>query len=121
MTTPVGRTPVATPKPPVTEAAPAPKADAPKPPPGHSTKDSVQPAGSPKVQLQTPAKSGTPVQLKSEAMKGDPTLAKVASGEVVLGRGADKKATQKMQDALLKAGFTLPKYGADGKFGGETE
>jgi ribosomal protein L15 len=50
----------------------------------------------------------------------DPALRDVASGKTELAKGAKGPAAQKMQEALQTAGYKLPKYGADGKFGDET-
>ena len=50
----------------------------------------------------------------------DPALRDVASGKTELAKGAKGEPTQKMQEALQTAGYKLPKYGADGKFGDET-
>ena len=44
----------------------------------------------------------------------------MASGKTELAKGAKGEPTQKMQEALQTAGYKLPKYGADGKFGDET-
>jgi len=50
----------------------------------------------------------------------DPALRDVASGKTELAKGATGPSTQKMQEALQTAGYKLPNYGADGKFGDET-
>jgi hypothetical protein len=50
----------------------------------------------------------------------DPALRDVASGKTELAKGAKGPPTQKMQEALQTAGYKLPSYGADGKFGDET-
>jgi peptidoglycan hydrolase-like protein with peptidoglycan-binding domain len=50
----------------------------------------------------------------------DPALRDVASGKMELAKSAKGTPTQKMQEALQTAGYKLPKYGADGKFGDET-
>jgi len=48
-------------------------------------------------------------------------LTKVANGEVELASGAKGESVKKVQEALELAGHKLPKYGADGDFGGETK
>lgn len=50
----------------------------------------------------------------------DPALAAVAKGEVTLSQGAKGDGVVKLQQALQLAGYKLPRYGADGDFGGET-
>jgi peptidoglycan hydrolase-like protein with peptidoglycan-binding domain len=50
----------------------------------------------------------------------DPALRDVASGKTELAKKANGPAVEKMQEALQTAGYKLPKYGADGKFGDET-
>lgn len=58
---------------------------------------------------------------KSFPMKGDATLTQVANSELELASGAKGDSVKKMQEALELAGHKLPKYGADGDFGGETK
>jgi peptidoglycan hydrolase-like protein with peptidoglycan-binding domain len=50
----------------------------------------------------------------------DPALRDVASGKTELAKNAKGPSVQKMQEALQTAGYKLPHYGADGKFGDET-
>jgi peptidoglycan hydrolase-like protein with peptidoglycan-binding domain len=50
----------------------------------------------------------------------DPALRDVASGKTELAKKEKGPAVEKMQEALQTAGYKLPKYGADGKFGDET-
>src|SRR4029450_12645088 len=50
----------------------------------------------------------------------DPALRDVASGKTELAKNAKGPATQKMQEALQTAGYKVPTFGADGKFGDET-
>ncbi len=50
----------------------------------------------------------------------DPALREVASGKTELAKNAKGPAVGKMQEALQTAGYKLPRYGADGKFGDET-
>lgn len=42
-------------------------------------------------------------------------------GDTLYRKGSSGTAVRRFQQALIKAGFKLPKYGADGKFGLETE
>jgi peptidoglycan hydrolase-like protein with peptidoglycan-binding domain len=50
----------------------------------------------------------------------DPALRDVASGKKEIAKNAKGTEVGKMQEALQTAGYKLPKYGADGKFGDET-
>ena len=50
----------------------------------------------------------------------DPALRDVAAGKKELAKSAKGTDVGKMQEALQTAGYKLPKYGADGKFGDET-
>ena len=50
----------------------------------------------------------------------DPALRDVAAGKKEIAKNAKGPAVGKMQEALQTAGYKLPKYGADGKFGDET-
>jgi len=50
----------------------------------------------------------------------DPALRDVASGKTELAKYAKGPAVAKMQEALQTAGYKLPRFGADGKFGDET-
>jgi len=50
----------------------------------------------------------------------DPALRDVASGKTELAKNAKGPAVAKMQEALQTAGYKLPRFGADGKFGDET-
>jgi peptidoglycan hydrolase-like protein with peptidoglycan-binding domain len=50
----------------------------------------------------------------------DPALRDVASGKTELAKNAKGPAVGKMQEALQTAGYKLPRFGADGKFGDET-
>ena len=58
-------------------------------------------------------------QQKAQAFV-DPALRDVASGKKELAKNAKGEDVGKMQEALQTAGYKLPKYGADGKFGDET-
>jgi len=50
----------------------------------------------------------------------DPALRDVASGKKELAKNTKGTDVGKMQEALQTAGYKLPRYGADGKFGDET-
>jgi peptidoglycan hydrolase-like protein with peptidoglycan-binding domain len=50
----------------------------------------------------------------------DPALRDVAAGKKEIAKHAKGTDVAKMQEALQTAGYKLPKYGADGKFGDET-
>jgi len=50
----------------------------------------------------------------------DPALRDVASGKTKLAKNDKGPAVEKMQEALQAAGYKLPRFGADGKFGDET-
>jgi len=50
----------------------------------------------------------------------DPALRDVASGKTELAKNAKGKPVERMQEALQMAGYKLPRFGADGKFGDET-
>ncbi len=54
-----------------------------------------------------------------DALLNEPTLAKVSRGQAWVSRGAGPHV-RAIQNALLAAGKVLPKYGADGSWGGET-
>ncbi|GAB2835103.1 eCIS core domain-containing protein [Ferruginibacter profundus] len=53
--------------------------------------------------------------------KGDAILEGCFDNERVLKIGAKGEAVRKLQQALVDAGFPLPKFGVDGDFGSETE
>lgn len=59
--------------------------------------------------------------MKSPRFADDPALQSVFRGERLLQSGDEGSAVEKIQQALIDAGFPLPKYGADSDFGGETE
>lgn len=71
----------------------------------------------------TPGPGPTPqpaLTLKNDRFKADPELAKVLTGQATIGRGTSAETVKKLQNALLDLGYALPKFGADGDFGGET-
>ena len=50
----------------------------------------------------------------------DPALRDVASGKTELAKNAKGTPVERMQEALQMAGYKLPRFGADGKFGDES-
>ncbi len=69
----------------------------------------------------TAATSTPPSNLTNASLRDDATVAQVAAGQVQLSRGASGEPVRKVQQALVAAGYELPRYGADGQFGRETE
>jgi hypothetical protein len=61
------------------------------------------------------------LNLESPRFAGDPVLEAVFDGTRELQKGSVGGAVKKIQQALIDAGFPLPKFGADGQFGSETE
>jgi hypothetical protein len=59
--------------------------------------------------------------LTSPRFAGDPVLEACFDNERLLTVGAQGAAVRKLQQALVDAGFPLPKFGVDEKFGGETQ
>jgi len=59
--------------------------------------------------------------LKSPRFAGDPVLEACYDKERYLRKGDRGSAVQKIQQALIDAGFPLPRFGADGDFGNETD
>jgi peptidoglycan hydrolase-like protein with peptidoglycan-binding domain len=70
-------------------------------------------------QIQRPIGDGH--DLKSPRFAGDPVLEAVYDDEMLLMVGARGEAVAKIQQALVDAGFPLPKFGVDGIFGAETK
>jgi hypothetical protein len=66
-------------------------------------------------------KIGDGHDLTSPRFTGDPGLEACFDNEKLLKIGASEPAVKKLQQALIDAGFPLPKFGADGKFGSETK
>ena len=60
-------------------------------------------------------------ELQSHRFKGNETIKKVLNGTLIVGRGSNGAHVRIIQQALVDAGFKLPKYGVDGSFGGETK
>lgn len=61
-----------------------------------------------------------PTLLRSQALSGNPELARVAAGEATVARGARGEGTRALQRGLLDLGYAL-QGGADGIFGRATE
>jgi hypothetical protein len=59
--------------------------------------------------------------LASRQLRGDVTLESVYDGEQFLRMGDGGEAVRKLQEALMEAGYSLPRFGADGDFGLETK
>lgn len=59
--------------------------------------------------------------LSAARFAGDPVLEACFDNERLLKAGASGDAVVTLQQALVDAGFPLPKFGVDGKFGSETE
>ena len=78
-----------------------------------------------------PVSKHAPVQRKSDGERnlesprftGDPLLEKILDGADEMSRQKNNSgpSVRKVQQALMDAGYSLPKFGADGKFGEETE
>ena len=60
-------------------------------------------------------------ELRSPLLAGDPELLAVLHGRRLLRRGSRGEAVRKVQRALVDLGYPLPRFGADGRFGAETE
>jgi peptidoglycan hydrolase-like protein with peptidoglycan-binding domain len=86
-----------------------------------STSAPILLARRPPIPAQTPQQTcaSPTAQQKSRAFV-DPALRDVASGKKEIAKHAKGPDVGKMQEALQTAGYKLPKYGADGKFGNET-
>lgn len=61
------------------------------------------------------------INLKASRFSGDANLEAVLDGKEILKKGSSGAAVKKIQLALIEAGFSLPKFGADGLFGPETK
>jgi peptidoglycan hydrolase-like protein with peptidoglycan-binding domain len=59
--------------------------------------------------------------LQSPRFAGDPVLEACLDNESLLRIGSRGSAVEKIQQALIDAGFPLPKFGVDGNFGAETQ
>jgi len=58
--------------------------------------------------------------LQSPRFAGDPVLEACFDNETLLRSGSRGPAVEKLQQALIDAGFPLPRFGVDGIFGSET-
>lgn len=71
-----------------------------------------------------PSLGRAPIQLlavsDSARFGGDKELEKVFNGTKTIGRGSRGTPVVKIQQALIDMGYTLPIYGVDGKYEGET-
>ncbi|MBQ4818569.1 DUF4157 domain-containing protein [Aquimarina sp. MMG016] len=59
--------------------------------------------------------------LKSPRFRGDSTLENVLDKKEYLKNGSSGSSVERLQQGLVDAGFKLPKFGVDGKFGNETK
>ena len=90
---------------------------------GASTSAPIMLARRPPIPTQTPPQAltcTTPTAQQKARAFVDPALRDVASGKKEIAKNAKGTDVGKMQEALQTAGYKLPKYGADGKFGDET-
>lgn len=90
---------------------------------GSSTSAPIMLARRPPIPAQTPHQTltcATPTAQQKARAFVDPALRDVASGKKEIAKNAKGTDVGKMQEALQTAGYKLPKYGADGKFGDET-
>ncbi|WKA30044.1 peptidoglycan-binding domain-containing protein [Bradyrhizobium roseum] len=90
---------------------------------GASTSAPIMLARRPPIPAQTPPQTftcATPTAQQKAGAFVDPALRDVAAGKKELAKNAKGTEVGKMQEALQTAGYKLPKYGADGKFGDET-
>ncbi len=88
---------------------------------GASTSAPFMLARRPPIPAQTPQQTcASPTAQQKARAFVDPALRDVASGKKEIVKNAKGPAVGKMQEALQTAGYKLPKYGADGKFGDET-
>jgi hypothetical protein len=58
---------------------------------------------------------------QADVFKGDTKLEQVLNDEGRLNRGQTGDPVRKVQEALIRDGEELPRFGADGSYGGETE
>ena len=88
---------------------------------GTSTSAPILLARRPPIPAQTAQQTcASPTAQQKARAFVDPALRDVASGKKEIAKGAKGQDVGKMQEALQTAGYKLPKYGADGKFGDET-
>jgi peptidoglycan hydrolase-like protein with peptidoglycan-binding domain len=92
-------------------------------PQGASTSAPIMLARQPPIPAHTPPQTlscASPTAQQKARAFVDPALREVASGKTELAKNAKGPAVQKMQEALQTAGYKLPRFGVDGKFGDET-
>ena len=88
---------------------------------GASTAAPIMLARRPPIPAQTPQLNcASPTSQQKARAFVDPALRDVAAGKKELAKNAKGPDVGKMQEALQTAGYKLPRYGADGKFGDET-
>ncbi len=88
---------------------------------GSSTSAPIMLARRPPIPAQTPQQTcASPTAQQNARAFVDPALRDVAAGKKEIARNAKGTDVGKMQEALQTAGYKLPRYGADGKFGDET-
>jgi peptidoglycan hydrolase-like protein with peptidoglycan-binding domain len=90
---------------------------------GASTSAPIMLARRPPTPAQTPPQTftcATPTAQQKARAFVDPALRDVAAGKKEIAKNAKGTEVGKMQEALQTAGYKLPRYGADGKFGDET-
>ena len=88
---------------------------------GTSTSAPILLARRPPIPAQTAQQTcASPTAQQKARAFVDPALRDVASGKKEIAKGAKGQDVGKMQEALQTAGYKLPRYGADGKFGDET-
>lgn len=64
---------------------------------------------------------GDGFDLSSPRFKGDPDLEACFDSEKIIKVGSSGESVRKIQQALIDAGFPLPRFGTDGIFGQETK
>jgi peptidoglycan hydrolase-like protein with peptidoglycan-binding domain len=83
----------------------------------HGSARQTKPSDPPSIQRTI----GDGHDLRSPRFAGDPELEAVFDNERALKQPRKSPAVRKLQRALVDAGFSLPRFGVDGDFGGETE
>jgi peptidoglycan hydrolase-like protein with peptidoglycan-binding domain len=69
--------------------------------------------------VEAPAAAEREAALASAALRGSADLEAIARGERTIASGSRGDAVKKLQQALMAAGYALPRYGADGGYGAE--
>ncbi len=83
----------------------------------HELTHVVQQKGGKKIQR----KKGSKASLTAARFKNNAILEAALQGSLLIRKGAEGEHVTILQKALIDEGFTLPKYGVDGKFGDETK